>query len=208
MNRLLLASAMAVTGSAALAAGHDGPVRIGVIMGFTGPIESLTPHMAGSAEMALAEINAAGGLPGGRMLEPVRGDSTCLDNAAATAAAERLITEDGVAAIVGADCSGVTGAVLANAAVPNGIPMISPSAVSPGLSEIDDRGLFFRTVASSGREGAVLAGILAEKGIGEVVVTYTNSDYGKGLADAFEAAFVAAGGTVTLNEAHEDGKAD
>jgi branched-chain amino acid transport system substrate-binding protein len=50
--------------------------------------------------------------------------------------------------------------------------------------------------------------ILAERGIKEVAVTYTNNDYGKGLADSFQAAFEAAGGKVTLSAAHEDGKAD
>ena len=45
-------------------------------------------------------------------------------------------------------------------------------------------------------------------GINEVAVTYTNNDYGKGLADSFQAAFEGAGGTVTINAAHEDGKAD
>ena len=50
--------------------------------------------------------------------------------------------------------------------------------------------------------------VLMEQGIKEVAVTYTNNDYGKGLADSFEAAFKAAGGTVTINTAHEDGKAD
>jgi branched-chain amino acid transport system substrate-binding protein len=39
-------------------------------------------------------------------------------------------------------------------------------------------------------------------------LTYTNNDYGKGLADAFQAEFEAAGGTVTISAAHEDGKAD
>ena len=50
--------------------------------------------------------------------------------------------------------------------------------------------------------------ILMEQGISEVAVTYTNNDYGKGLADSFQAAFEEAGGTVTINAAHEDGKAD
>jgi len=50
--------------------------------------------------------------------------------------------------------------------------------------------------------------VLMEDGIKEVAVTYTNNDYGKGLADSFQAAFEAAGGTVTINAAHEDGKAD
>jgi branched-chain amino acid transport system substrate-binding protein len=113
-----------------------------------------------------------------------------------------------VKGIMGADCSGVTGAILANVAVPNGIVMISPSATSPALSTAEDNGLFFRTAPSDARQGVVMAEILLEEGINEVAVTYTNNDYGKGLADAFQAAYEERGGSVTINAAHEDGKAD
>ena len=135
-------------------------IKVGVILGFTGPIESLTPGMAASAELAFKEVTDSGMLLGGRALVPIRGDSTCIDAAAATAVAERLITSDGVTAIMGADCSGVTTAILNNVAVPNGVVMISPSATSPALTTIEDKGLFFRTAASDARAGAVLATIL------------------------------------------------
>ena len=139
---------------------------------------------------------------------PVRGDSTCVDAAAATAAGERLVTSDGVKGIVGAMCSGATGAVLANVGMPNGMVMISPSATSPALSTVDDNGLFFRTAPSDARQGVIMAELLKEKGYSSVAVTYTNNDYGKGLADSFTAAWEAAGGEVTIVAAHEDGKAD
>jgi branched-chain amino acid transport system substrate-binding protein len=206
MKKLLLAASVpALVAGAALAGSHGTEVKIGVMLGFTGPIESITPAMAGSAELAIAEINDSGMFLDGVTLTPVRADTTCIDSAAATAAAERLVTSEGVVAIMGADCSGVTGAILANVAVPNGIPMVSPSATSPALSTAEDNGLFFRTAPSDARQGAVIAEILAEKGISEVAVTYTNNDYGKGLADAFEAAFE---GTVTISAPHDDGKAD
>jgi branched-chain amino acid transport system substrate-binding protein len=102
----------------------------------------------------------------------------------------------------------VTGAALANVAVPNGMVMISPSATSPALSTAEDNGLFFRTAPSDARQGVVMTEVLMEEGLKEVAVTYTNNDYGKGLADSFQAAFEAAGGTVTISAAHEDGKAD
>jgi branched-chain amino acid transport system substrate-binding protein len=86
-------------------------VKIGIILGFTGPIESLAPVMAKSAELAIDEVNKSGNFSHGK-IESVRGDSTCVDAAAAQAAAERLITADKVNAIMGADCSGVTTAVL------------------------------------------------------------------------------------------------
>ncbi|OWU84893.1 branched-chain amino acid ABC transporter substrate-binding protein [Oceanicola sp. 22II-s10i] len=202
MKKFLMASAAtAVMAGGAMA--ED--VKIGVILGYTGPIESLTPMMADSAELALKEANESGKFLDGVTLVPVRADSTCVDSAAATAAAERLVTSDGIVAIMGADCSGVTGAVLANVAVPNGVPMVSPSATSPALSTAADDDLFFRTAPSDARQGAVLAAILKEQGIDEIALTYTNNDYGKGLADSFAAQYE---GTITLSAPHEDNKAD
>lgn len=183
-------------------------VKIGILQGFTGPTESLVGPMAAAMEMAIDEINDSGNFMDGMTVVPVRGDSTCIDASAGTAAAERAITSDGVKGIVGGTCSGVTGAILANVAVPNGIVMISPSATSPALSNADDNGLFFRTAPSDARQGEVMADILIEDGVESVALTYTNNDYGKGLADAFAAAFEEKGGEVTITAAHEDGKAD
>ncbi len=209
MKKFLMATAAtALMTSAAFAAGHAKEVKIGVILGFTGPLESITPAMGAGAELAMAEVTDSGALLDGAKVVSVRGDSTCIDAGAATSAAERLITSDKVSAIMGADCSGVTGAILQNAARPNGIVMISPSATSPGLSTAEDDGLFFRTAPSDARQGVIMTEILQDRGVNEVALTYTNNDYGKGLADAFQAAFEEAGGTVTIATAHEDGKAD
>lgn len=183
-------------------------IRIGVILGFTGPIESLTPDMASGADLAFAEASESGKLLDGKTVVGVRGDSTCIDAAVASSAAERLVTADAVAAIMGADCSGVTTAIANNVAIPNGVVMISPSATSPALSTIDDNGFFYRTAPSDARQGQVLADILKDRGIGEVAVTYTNNDYGKGLAESFGDAFKANGGAIAITAAHEDGKAD
>ncbi|MDA5094911.1 ABC transporter substrate-binding protein [Aliiroseovarius sp. KMU-50] len=207
MKKMLMATAATALMTGAAFADGD-VIKLGTILGYTGPIESLTPHMAGGAELAMAEVSASGLLLGGKTVESVRADSTCVDSAAATAAAEKLITSDGVKGLMGPDCSGVTGAVLANVAVPNGIVMISPSATSPGLTDAEDNGLFFRTAPSDARQSSVMSDILKENGVGSVAVTYTNNDYGKGMADAFKAAFEAAGGEVTIVAAHEDGKAD
>ncbi|TNF64950.1 MAG: branched-chain amino acid ABC transporter substrate-binding protein [Rhodobacteraceae bacterium] len=207
MKKLLLATAATALMAGAAQASE---VKIGIILGFTGPLESITPHMGAGAEMAMKEVTDSGMLLDGMTVTPVRADSTCIDAAAATAAAERLVTADGVKGIMGADCSGVTGAILQNVAVPNGIVMISPSATSPGLSHAnnEDNGLFFRTAPSDARQGVVMTEILMEEGITEVAVSYVNNDYGKGLADSFQAAFEAAGGKVTISAAHEDQKAD
>ena len=204
MKRLMTATAaMALMAGAASAQ----EVKMGILLGFTGPLESITPAMAQGAELAIKEVNDSGKFSLGTVTA-VRADSTCVDAAAATAAAERLVTSDGVSAIMGADCSGVTGAVLQNVARPNGIAMISPSATSPALSTAEDDGLFFRTAPSDARQGVVMTENIMDRGFKTVALTYTNNDYGKGLADSFQAAFEAAGGTVTISAAHEDNKAD
>ena len=205
MKKLLTATAACALFAGAAQA-ED--IKLGIIFGFTGPIESLTGSMAAASEAAIAEVNASGMLLDGSTVTAIRADSTCVDSAAATAAAERLVTSDQVAAIIGGDCSGVTGAILQNVARPNGIVMISPSATSPALSTAEDDGLFFRTAPSDAREGEIAADIMTERGIKTAALTYTNNDYGKGLAEAIAAAFEAKGGKITISAAHEDGKAD
>jgi branched-chain amino acid transport system substrate-binding protein len=116
--------------------------------------------MFSAVDLAMKEVNDSGKAANGWVFQSVRADSTCIDAAAATAAAERLITVEGVKGIIGGDCSGVTRAVLTNLAMPNGIVMISPSATSPALTTDPDDGLFFRTVPSDAREGVVMADIL------------------------------------------------
>lgn len=183
-------------------------IKVGILMGFTGPIESLAAGIAGGAKLAISEANNSGNLFGGNTLSSVEGDTTCVDAAASTASAERLINADQVVAIVGALCSGSTIAAAGNVAIPNGVVMISPASTAPSVTGLDDNGLIFRTAPSDARQGKVLADVLREKQIRNVAVTYTNNDYGKGFADAFQAAFEAWGGTVALSAAHEDGKAD
>ncbi len=206
IKQLVTASALATV--MAFNANAADTIKIGVAMGFTGPIESLTPGMAGSAEMAIKEISDSGLLLGGTKVVPVRADTTCIDAAAATAAVERLVSSEGIAALVGAACSGATTAVLQNVALPRGMLMISPSSTSPALTAVEDNGLFFRTAPSDARQGEVLAELLMERGIKTAALTYTNNDYGKGLANSIQTAFEKLGGKITLASSHEDGKGD
>ena len=204
MKKLFIAAIMSLS---LLTTTAFAEIKMGIILGFTGPIESLTPAMAASAELAFKEASDSGSLLGGETITVLEGDSTCVDSAAAQAAAEKLLA-DGVVAIMGADCSGVTGAIATNVAIPNGVVMISPSATSPGLTDLDDNGLFFRTAPSDARGGQILADITKDRKIKSVAITYTNNDYGKGLADVYAAAVKAHGIKVTAVASHEDGKAD
>ncbi len=204
MKKMFIAAIMSLS---LLSTSAFAEIKVGIILGFTGPIESLTPAMRDSAKLAFQEASDSGVLLGGETITVIEGDSTCVDSSAAQSVAESQVSQ-GVVAIMGADCSGVTGAIASNVAVPNGVVMISPSATSPGLTTLDDKGLFFRTAPSDARGGQILADITKDRGIKSVAITYTNNDYGKGLADVYEAAVKAHGISVTVVAAHEDGKAD
>ncbi|MDM7482786.1 MAG: ABC transporter substrate-binding protein [Halomonas sp.] len=196
------ASSLALTGMA------QAEVKVGFLGGFTGGIESLTPPIFEGAKLAVAQINEQGGVLGGQTLVMPSGDTTCSDASAASNAADRMVNTENVTAIVGALCTGATIAAANNAAIPGGVMMVSPASTAPAVSELNDNDLVFRTVPSDAFQGEMLAKLLLDKGIDYVAVTFVNNDYGRGLSDAFSAAFTAGGGEVAENLAHEDNRAD
>lgn len=209
MKKLAIAvTAACMVSTSAIAGGHAKSVKLGIALGFTGPAESLAEPMARGAELAIKEVNASGAFLDNAKIDVARADSTCVDASAAAAAAERLVSSDKVDAIIGGLCSGATISILQNVAMPKGVLLFSPSATSPALSTLEDNDLFFRASPSDARQGQVISEVLQEKGINSIAMTYTNNDYGKGLADSIQSNFEAAGGKVTINTPHEDGKGD
>lgn len=207
MKKRVLATAVAAS-TLALSGMAQAEVKVGFLGGFTGGIESLTPPIFDGAQLAVEQVNAQGGLLDGQELVMPTGDTTCSDASAASNAADRMVNTEQVTAIVGALCTGATIAAANNAAVPGGVTMVSPASTAPAVTDLDDNDLVFRTVPSDAFQGEMLAKLLIDKGIEEVVVTYVNNDYGRGLSDAFAAAFEAEGGMVAENLAHEDNRAD
>ena len=207
MKSYLKTTAGFVLSATMATASFGATVNVGELQGFTGPLESMIGPMSGGANLAVTEANASGNYLYGT-ITVVQGDSVCIDPAVATAEAERMINDENVMAIMGPNCSGNTGAVITNVLVPNGVVAISPSATSPALTTLEDGGWFFRTAPSDARQGPVIANIAISRGQTDMAVTFSNSDYGKGLADAFITAYEAAGGTVTVSAGHDDDKAD
>jgi branched-chain amino acid transport system substrate-binding protein len=195
-----------VTIQSAYSDGHV--VKLGFLGGFTGPIESFAPGIFQGAKSAADQISASGGLLGGKALELVTGDSTCADVTAAANAADRLINSENLPAIVGPMCTPATISAANNAAIPGGVVIVSPSATSPAISDVDDSDLLFRTVPSDSFQGESMAKLLMAKGITTIAIAYINSDYGKGFADALANSYTALGGNVAAKVAYEDGKAD
>ena len=204
LNTILGLTAAAVL-FAAPAMAQD--VKIGFIADVTGPIAGFAPGMVTAGNTAIQNINDQGGILDGKKLVSVLADTACTGDLGGPAG-DRMVNTEKVTAIFGAYCSGPTIAAANTAAIPGNVVMISPSATAPAVSELKDNDLVFRDVVPDSVQGVKGAQLLLSKGIKTVALTYVNGDYGKGLADAFSAAYTAAGGTVAVSVAHEDGKAD
>ena len=176
------------------------PLKIGYLADYSGSLAELSIAMERGIELAVEQINAAGGV-NGQPVTYVTGD-TALDSGMATVEARRLIDVEGVHAIVGAVASGVTLVVAEGVTADAQIPQVTPASTSPGLSNANDNDFLFRTALSDAAQGVVLANNLVEAdGMDNVGVLYVNNPYGQGLSREFENNF---DGTATLVSYEED----
>jgi len=208
--RVVAATAVAVPMVAGLAfqsgAAQDGePLKIGTLFPFTGDLSDFGPSFFNSAELAVSQINEAGGV-NGQPVELVRGD-TATSPQQAVEEARRLIDIEGVDAMVGPAGSGEALQVVESVAGPDGVLVISPSATSPALTTANDNDFFFRTTVSDAAQGVVMADLAGELGYQSACVLYVNNAYGQGLSDAFAERFTAAGGEITAQVPHEQEQA-
>jgi len=206
LKRLLMAAVLSVVLLGSVAAMAD--VKIGFLGGFTGPSKNLTPSMYKAAKLAINHVNKQGGVLDGQQIVLPYADTTCGEAAAAVAAGTKLVNEEKVVALVGGLCSGATISAAKDVGIPGGVTMVSPSATSPVISNLDDHDLVFRTVPSDVYQGNVMAHLLLSKGIKKIAITYVDNDYGKGLASALADNFTAAGGKIAANQGHVEGKDD
>jgi len=200
------AAAVALALGAGPAAAQGEPVRIGMVLSATGGLAPFVPPIRAAAELAARQINEAGGVLGGRMIELVEADDQT-NPQAGVAAATRLVQVDGVVAMVGPMGSGITIPVAQTVTIPAGVAVVSPSATSPAISGLSDNDTVFRTAVPDGLQGRVLARVVRERGIERVAIMAVNNDYGRGLQNTFAEAFAAAGGTVSSAQNFEENRA-
>jgi branched-chain amino acid transport system substrate-binding protein len=180
-------------------------VRIGTILSATGGLAAFVPPIRAGIVLAFEEINAAGGVLGGRRLQLIEADDQTNPQAGVTAAT-RLVQAENVAAIIGPMASGITIAVANAVTVPAGVPIVSPSATAPAVSQINDNDTVFRTAVPDGLQGQVLARLVREAGLERVAIMAVNNDYGRGLTGSFTAAFQGRGGTVAGSQNFEENR--
>ena len=126
---------------------------------------------------------------------------------AAVDAAQKLVSVDNIAAMIGPFGSSQVLAVANNVSAPNGVPQVAPTATSPKLTDLEDDDFIFRVVASDDYIGKIMADVVLERGLKTVSLMHLNNDYGVGLAATFRETFTSNGGTLAGDIAFEPNKA-
>src|SRR5574337_1033308 len=174
---------------------------IGSVMSLTGSLAALGQEIAKGAQLAIADLNAAGGVNGCQLALSLLDDQT--NPSVGVDAARKLVDVQQVPAIVGALSSGVSAAILTSVTAPSKVVQISPASTSPTFTDLAEQGktggYWFRTCPSDALQGIAMAKVAHDAGLKKVAVMYLNNPYGQGLSKEFAAAFKQLGGTVTEN---------
>ena len=173
------------------------PMRLGMLSIRSGPFAELGRLTEHGVELAVAHVNAAGGV-WGRPVELVIED-TGHDADAAVGQARRLVSERGVHAIVGPLTSTGVIAVGESVAPEFGVPVVSPSASSPAISLLDDHDYVFRTIISDAAQADVLAQLAEDEGYDRVAVVYRDDLWGRSLNDHFTSHYHGESASVALD---------
>jgi ABC-type branched-subunit amino acid transport system substrate-binding protein len=193
----LIAGLLAFAMIAAACSSDDGEsLTIASILPLTGDLADFGPSMENAVQMAVDQVNEAGGVNGSDVTL-LKKDSGTAEDVARTSANEAIA--EGVQAVLGAAGSGVT-LSLTDLLSQNEIVQISGSATSPQLTGFADNGFLFRTAISDDLQGRVLAKLLEDEGVTNVAIMARNDSYGQGLADSFTANF---GGTVASRQDYD-----
>ena len=204
---LLACLSLTISGCQNGGSGDSDEILIGHYGSLTGSQATFGISTDNGIKMAIEELNAAGGI-NGRKVKLVTYDDKGEAREASTAVT-RLVTKDGVVAVIGEVASG-----LSLAAAPicqdGGVPMISPSSTNPKVTKVGD--MIFRVCFIDPFQGKVCAKFAREheslKASKAAIVTDQGSPYSVGLEEEFEKSFVALGGTVVSKQTYQAGDQD
>lgn len=176
----------------------DGTLTIGQLLPQTGSLAFLGPPEFAGVDLAIKDINAAGGVLG-KDVVGVKADSGDTDSGIAPAEADKLLKAKSDV-IVGAASSGVSLTVI-DKIMSAGTVEFSPANTSTAFDEGDysKPDLYFRTAPSDILQGAVLANLLVADGRQNVAILARQDAYGETLAKEVSKNLKAAGSTVAAN---------
>jgi ABC-type branched-subunit amino acid transport system substrate-binding protein len=172
-------SANAGSTTPAVETGH-GPLKMATLLPHTGGLKDMGPSMRAGAELAVAELNAAGGVLGRQIVLSDADDGT--DPKVAVAALNTLAAS-GVEVVIGPSTSSATKAAIP-VAMSKGVLLFSPSATSDELTKISDGGLFFRTAPPDVMQASALTNMIMRDGAQRVFIIARDDSWGIGLENA------------------------
>jgi branched-chain amino acid transport system substrate-binding protein len=182
-----------------------GDLVIGAYLSLTGAQATFGMSTDEGIALAVDEQNRAGGVRGHKIV--LRTLDTAGRSSGAADAVTRLVTREGAIAILGEVTSGTT---LAGAAVAqqSGIPMITPAATNPAVTEVGD--MISRACMLDDDQAAAMAAFARDRlKLSRVAVLYDQAQpYSTGLATSFAKAFSRLGGTITGVQRYTSGDQD
>ena len=168
------------------------PLHIGTLLPVTGSLSQLGPPEIAGVDLAVEEINEAGGVFGADV-KVTHTDSSDTENAAVATESSQKLISDGVQAIIGAASSGVTFNVIDDI-TGAGIVQVSGANTATKLSGYSD--FYFRTAPPDTVQGDALANLMISDGAANVAAIVFNDPYGTSLRDVVEGVVTEAGGTL------------
>jgi len=198
-------SSSAGTSSAAAGQnGANGVLTIGTLLPQTGSLAFLGPPEFAGVDLAVKEINAAGGVLG-KPITKIDSDSGDTSTNIASSSVDRLLSQK-ADVIIGAASSGVSKTVI-DKIVGAGVVEFSPANTSPDFTNYPDKGLYFRTAPSDVLQGRVLGNLIVEDGNQTVGILALQDAYGTGLSKNISDAVKGSQGKVTPDPVIYDPKA-
>lgn len=158
----------------------DGVLRIGVLLPLTGPGAELGAAMVDAVELAVDEVDRAGGV---RVQRIVQDEGADPDSAAR--ALDDLLARD-VDVVIGPASSTVAAAIVP-VTTSAGVLTCSPTASAMSLDDLPDENLFVRTIPSDSLQAAAMASLVEQSGEQSVSIVYLDDSYGRPLAEAVRA---------------------
>ncbi len=175
----------------------NGVLKIGTLLPQTGDLAYLGPPEFAGVDLAIKEINDAGGVLG-KPVEQVKGDSGDLTPDIGGEQTDKLLNA-GADVIVGAASSSVSLSVIDKIIGANKV-MVSPANTSPAFDTYDDKNLYFRTSPSDVFQGEVLANLMVEDNLNNVAIMARQDSYGEGLSKRLKQVLEQKGATVAAYE--------
>lgn len=201
-------ASLAMVLALATAAGAADPVKIGVILPFTGGSSIASSEIWNGITLALEEANGAGGVLG-RKIELVKEDDESVPTKGVTAA-QKLITRDKVVALLGTYNSAVA-LPASDVARKAKIPMVTGGSTAVSVTKANTPGdpWFFRHFPGSDAQGTQSAqDVVVRLKKKRLAVLYENTAYGKDLEKTFREVTTKAGATIVSSETYNHGDTD